>query len=114
MIEPIEAGHSVDWGEWDSPLAANWSVTTQGDESMATVSSGKFFANVIPSQLADMQGMANYSSLAQSAFIGGGSAGQIIEVVAGMGVNFDTGAITGGSLLVEVAGSQTWNLEFEG
>ena len=31
-----------------------------------------------------------------------------------MGVDFDTGAISDGKLMVEVGGSQVWNLDFEG
>jgi hypothetical protein len=114
IVEPSDVSHGVDWGEWDNPLADNWSVTTNGDANGVTVASGEFFVNVIPTELASMQGSANYTTSAASAFIGGGSAGQLTNVIAGMGVDFDTGAITGGSLLVEVAGSQTWDLEFEG
>jgi hypothetical protein len=113
-IEPIAAEPTIGWGEWDNPLASNWGVAIDGSETITTVSSGEFFAKVIPSQLAEMQGTASYSTSVESAFIGRGSAGQVTDVIAAMGVDFDTGAITGGSLLVEVAGSQTWDLEFAG
>jgi hypothetical protein len=112
--EPDARDHGVDWGQWDNPLASNWGVAIAGDESGARVSSGEFFADAIPTQLANMQGSASYASTDQSAFIGSGSAGQLTDVVASMGVDFDTGAITDGSLMVEVAGSQTWDIGFAG
>jgi hypothetical protein len=61
-----------------------------------------------------MQGSANYGSAAASSFIGSGNAGDLSQVVAGMGVDFDTGMISDGKLMVEVGGSQVWDLGFEG
>jgi hypothetical protein len=61
-----------------------------------------------------MQGFANFESTPASSFIGSGNAGDLSQVVAGMGVDFDTGTISDGSLIVEVGGSQVWNLGFAG
>jgi hypothetical protein len=106
--------HGVTWGAWDNPIAENWVVINQVDENLTTLSTQDFIADVNPTAVANMQGSANFESTAASSFIGSGNAGDLSQVVAGMGVDFDTGTISDGSLIVEVGGSQVWNLEFAG
>jgi len=71
-------------------------------------------ANVTPTPVANLQGSASYGSTLASSFIGSGSAGDVTRLVAGLDVDFNTGAISNGSLQVEVAGSQTWDIDFAG
>jgi hypothetical protein len=106
--------HGVTWGAWDNPISENWVVINPVDENLSTLSTQDYIANVNPTAVANMQGSANFESTPASSFIGSGNAGDLSQVVAGMGVDFDTGTISDGSLIVEVGGSQVWNLGFEG
>jgi hypothetical protein len=114
LPELTVATHSVTWGAWDNPIAENWVLINQVDENLTTLSTQDYIANVNPTAVANMQGSANFESTAASSFIGSGNAGDLSQVVAGMGVDFDTGTISDGSLIVEVGGSQVWNLGFAG
>ena len=60
-----------------------------------------------------MQGSHSYATGIASSFIGSGNAGEISSLTAGMDVNFDTGAISNGSLQVQVA-DQAWSVDFSG
>lgn len=54
------------------------------------------------------------ANLTGSGSYGSGSAGDISQVVAGLDVDFNTGVISNGSLQIEVAGSQAWEIDFAG
>jgi hypothetical protein len=64
--------------------------------------------------VANLVGSGSYGSTLASSFIGSGSAGDVTQVVAGLDVDFNTGTISNGSLQVEVAGSQAWDIDFAG
>ena len=114
LPEPSIESYEIDWGAWDNPLDENWVVVKPVDENLTTLSTSEYLANVNPTPIANMQGSAVYNTSTASSFIGGGSAGALSQLVAEMGVDFDTGVISNGNLMVEVAGSQVWDLEFEG
>ena len=67
-----------------------------------------------PTPVANLEGQAHYETTVASSFIGSGSAGELSQVVAGMSVDFDSGAISDGSLQVQVGGSQAWDIDFQG
>ncbi len=98
---------------WDSPLESNWVVVTPGDEGKVRILVGDYFAEVLPSNIADLSGSFAYGTTIASSFLGHGSDGAISALLADMQVNFDTGLITEGNLQVQ-AGNQTWAVNFEG
>ena len=106
--------HEVSWGSWNNPIEENWVVTNEVANGQVELQTANHIATLTPTPVANMQGTASYASSAASSFIGSGSAGDISQVVAGMSVDFDTGAISNGSLQVEVAGSQAWEIDFAG
>lgn len=85
--------------------AANGQIELQTRDYLATVN---------PTPVANLTGSASYGSTLASSFVGSGSAGDVTQVVADMDVDFDSGAISNGSLFVEVAGSQAWDVDFAG
>ena len=108
--------------DFDFAIATDVNLTPQGlilqplelRDTTTSVSTQGFIASVSPTPVANLQGSATYSSSAASEFIGSGSAGDVTNLVAGMDVDFDTGAISAGALQVQVADSQVWNLGFAG
>ena len=106
------SAHDISWGQWDNPVEENWVTVVQNDSSVQ-LQAGDFVADVIPTPVANMTGSARYETGIASGFIGNGSAGAVSQVVAGMNVDFDNGAITDGSLQVQ-AGDQAWQLGFGG
>ena len=67
-----------------------------------------------PTSVANLQGSGSSASTAASSFFGSGSAGDVTQVVAGIGVDFNTSMISNGCLQVAVAGSQAWDIDFAG
>ena len=63
--------------------------------------------------MAKLTGSHSYATTIISSFIGSGSAGDISDVIAGMQVDFDPGAISQGSLDILVD-DQSWAIEFYG
>ena len=94
-------------------IDANWGIVTRVNDALTIVSTSKYFAEVNPTPVANLKGIASYGSGLVSSFIGNGSAGEISSLLAAMDVNFDTGSITNGSLLVNVA-DQAWAIDFFG
>ena len=106
--------YNVTWGAWDNPVEQNWVVVEQNNPDLTTVGTQDYLAEVNPTPVANLQGSASYDTTVASSFIGSGNAGDVTQVVAGMDVDFNSGAITAGQLSVEVAGSQVWNVGFNG
>ncbi|MCH8176474.1 MAG: hypothetical protein IIC59_14965, partial [Proteobacteria bacterium] len=104
---------SINWGKWDRSIDANWGIVTRVNDALTIVSTSKYFAEVNPTPVANLKGIASYGSGLVSSFIGSGSAGEISSLLATMDVNFDTGSITNGSLQVNVA-DQAWAIDFVG
>ncbi len=104
---------SISWGKWDRSIDANWGIVTRVNDALTIVSTSKYFAEVNPTPVANLKGIASYGSGLVSSFIGSGSAGEINSLLATMDVNFDTGSITNGSLQVNVA-DQAWAIDFVG
>ena len=105
--------HNIDWGTWNNPIEDNWVVVNAVVDGVELQTSNHL-AMVTPTDIANLTGTGSYGSSAASAFIGSGSAGDVTQVVAGMNVDFNTGAISNGSLQVEVAGSKAWEIDFAG
>jgi hypothetical protein len=114
LPEPAVETSGVTWGAWDNPVEDNWVVVNQLNEDLATIATDDYQAELNPTPVANLQGSATYGTSAASSFIGSGSAGDVTQVVAGMDVDFNSGAISAGQLAVEVAGSQVWNVDFNG
>jgi len=105
--------HAIDWGTWNNPIEDNWVVVNSVADGVELQTSNHL-AIINPTPVANLTGTGSYGSTAASSFIGSGSAGDVTQVVAGMNVDFNTGAITDGSLQVAVGGSQTWEIDFAG
>jgi hypothetical protein len=106
--------YSIAWGKWDNPIDQNWVVVTPESNGQVEILTGEHLALVTPTPIANLTGTGNYGTSIASSFIGTGSAGDVTQVVAGMAVNFETGAIADGLLQVEVANSQAWQIDFLG
>ncbi|MCG8415874.1 MAG: hypothetical protein MI746_16790, partial [Pseudomonadales bacterium] len=106
--------HNISWGSWNNPIEDNWVVVTPEVNGQVELQTANHLAEVTPTPVANLQGTANYETTIASSFIGSGSAGDVTQVVAGMNVDFNTGAISDGSLQVQVAGSQAWDIAFDG
>lgn len=104
----------ITWGPWNNPAAVAAVRVESADNSSSTLSTGDYLATLNQAPLAAMQGSASYASGPASAYIGNGNAGAVTDLQAGMNVDFDTGAITGGRLEIEVAQQQTWSIDFVG
>ncbi|MCH8263994.1 MAG: hypothetical protein IIC10_01245, partial [Proteobacteria bacterium] len=104
---------SINWGKWDRSIDANWGIVTRVNDALTIVSTSKYFAEVNPTPVANLKGIASYGSGLVSSFIGSGSAGEISSLLATMDVDFDTGSITNGSLQLKVA-DQAWAVDFVG
>ena len=107
------ATYGVDWGKWGSSVDDNWVVVSNIDSELVQISTSDYFANVIPTEIAQMTGSHTYSTGIASSFLGSGSAGDVGSLSAAMHVNFDTGLISNGSLDVLVA-DQHWSVNFDG
>ncbi|MDD9958450.1 MAG: FecR domain-containing protein [Gammaproteobacteria bacterium] len=105
--------HNISWGAWDKPVDHNWVVVQEIEDELVRVSTSDYFADVNPTDIANMRGNHSYRTGLASSFIGGGSAGDVHTLLAGMDVNFDTGGISNGSLQVGVA-DQAWSVAFDG
>lgn len=84
-------------------------VTPQANSSVELETSNHL-ATVNPTPVTNLVGSASYNTTAASSFTGSGSAGQVTQVVAGLDVDFNSGAIYNSSLKVMVAGSQAWDI----
>jgi len=103
----------VSWGQWDQPLDNNWLAVEQIDGELVRISTNQFFAEVTPTPIANLVGNHGYRTGLASSFFGTGSGGAISDLAASMQVNFDTGAISEGSLQV-LSGDQSWAVSFDG
>ncbi|MFN3162018.1 MAG: hypothetical protein ACE37N_00620 [Pseudohongiellaceae bacterium] len=106
--------HNIGWGDWDNPIEDNWVVVSPQGDGTTQIQTDDYLASVNPTPVANLTGAATYGSTIASDFIGSGSAGDVTQVVAGMNVDFNTGMIADGSLQVEVAGAQAWEIDFAG
>ena len=88
-------------------------LVTRVDDELVLVATSDYLAQVNPTSIANLSGSHNYSTTVISSFIGSGSAGDISDVIAGMQVDFDSGAISQGSLDILV-NDQSWAIEFDG
>ncbi|MEX2505458.1 MAG: hypothetical protein WD406_00800 [Pseudohongiellaceae bacterium] len=115
LPEPTVDEHNVDWGRWNKPVEENWVVVNHVDDNLATISTENHIAHVDPTPVANLQGSANYGSSLASGFIGSGNAGDVTSVLAGLDVDFNSGAISNGNLFIEVGGGdQNWAVGFDG
>jgi hypothetical protein len=112
--EPTQEQLDVTWGAWDNPASGNWVVVEQADNSLVTLSTSDYLASINPTPVAALHGSAVYASGPASGFIGSGSAGEVTQVLAGLNVDFDSGAISEGRLRVTVGETQIWTLGFAG
>jgi hypothetical protein len=106
--------HNIGWGDWNNPIEDNWVVVTPESNGKVQIQTDDYLASVNPTPVANLTGAATYGSTLASDYIGSGSAGDVTQLVAGMDVDFNTGTIANGSLQVEVAGSQAWEIDFAG
>lgn len=106
------ATYSISWGPWNNPVASNW-VSVSRNEVVAIVSTSEYMATVNPSELAGMQGQYRYGSTPESNFVGQGNLGAVTDLVAGFEVDFSTGTISNGNLLLRM-GNQDWAVDFNG
>ncbi len=112
--EPTQQQLDVTWGAWDNPASGNWVVVEQANDSLVTLSTSDYLASINPTPVAALHGSAVYASGPASGFIGSGSAGEVTQVLAGLTVDFDSGAISDGRLQVTVGETQIWSLGFAG
>ncbi|MEX2469028.1 MAG: hypothetical protein WD396_04665, partial [Pseudohongiellaceae bacterium] len=114
LPQPTTETHDITWGQWDNPVADNFVLVQEAGNGAMEVATDNYLATVNPTPVANLQGSASYGTTLASSFIGSGSAGDVTQVVAGMDVDFNSGAISNGLLQVEVAGSQAWAVDFAG
>jgi hypothetical protein len=105
--------YDVAWGSWAAPVEDNWLVVQEAENGLIRIDTGDYFAEVNPTNIANMQGAYEYRTGIASSFIGSGSAGDISSLAASMAVDFDTGIISAGELNVQVA-EQVWAISFDG
>ena len=110
---PVTEYYNIDWGAWNNPVDQNH-ITVENSNGSTTISSDDYQAVLTPTPVANLQGTAAYSTHANSGFIGNGSAGSVTDLSAEMSVDFNTGAISGGKLKVEVGSNDVWSLDFNG
>ena len=96
----------IDWGTWNNPVEDNWVIVNSSKNGAVELQTSNHVATHNPTSVANLQGSGSSAYTAASSFIGSGSAGDVTQVVAGIGVDFNTGMISNGSLQVAVAGSQ--------
>ncbi len=106
--------YAVDWGQWNNPVEDNWVVVNPAENGQVELQTSNHLAMIDPTPVANLTGTGSYGTTIASDFVGSGSAGDVTQVVAGMDVDFNTGVISNGSLQVEVAGSQAWEIDFAG
>ncbi|MFN3237958.1 MAG: hypothetical protein ACE37D_12975, partial [Pseudomonadales bacterium] len=106
--------HDIGWGAWDNPIDQNWVTVEAQANGTTTLATDDYLATVNPTPVANLQGTASYASSPASSFVGSGSGGVVTDLVAAMDVDFNSGAISNGSLQVEVAGSELWSVGFDG
>jgi hypothetical protein len=111
--EPSIKTHNVDWGMWGDPLANNWVVVEPSTQGKVRLVAGGYFADVLPSDIAELSGSFAYGTTIASAFLGQGSHGAIDGLIASMQVDFDTGLISQGNLQIQT-GNHNWDVNFEG
>ncbi|MEQ8953756.1 MAG: hypothetical protein RL120_06440, partial [Gammaproteobacteria bacterium] len=106
--------YEISWGQWDNPVEDNWVVVNPAENGAVELQTSNHLALVDPTPVANLTGSGSYATTIASDFVGSGSAGDVTQVVAGMDVDFNTGLISNGSLQVQVAGSQAWEIDFAG
>ena len=103
----------IAWGKWDNPVAENWVLVNRSDGDLTRISTSQHMADLTATPVANLQGTHSYASSDVSSFIGSGSAGSITNLEAGFEVDFETGAITNGNLMLLVS-DQSWAIDFDG
>ncbi len=83
------------------------------ESGKARVLVGDYYAEVLPSDIADLKGSFAYGTTIASAFLGHGSNGAIDALIANMQVDFDNGLIQDGSLSIQ-SGDHNWAVSFHG
>jgi hypothetical protein len=114
MPEPTIESNNINWRSWDNPIEENWVVVKAGADALTELQTSNHLAVIDATPVANLTGSGSYGSSAASSFIGSGSAGAVTQVVAGLDVDFNTGAISNGNLQIAVAGSQAWDIDFAG
>lgn len=100
----------IAWGQWTNPVAGNVVSVTLVDNQLIKLTTSHHFVELIPTPIANLSGSHSYTT---ESFIGEGSAGNILNLSAGLDVNFDTGIIDNGNLQIQVA-DQQWFVDFNG
>ena len=103
----------ADWGYWDSE---NMSVIHNQMNSSLNTDDSILWANVQPASLASLEGTWSYygyDAIGQGNLIEGGN-GKITDFSMNFTVDFDTGEISNGNFMAELAESDTWAMIFEG
>ncbi|RRQ22675.1 FecR family protein [Thiohalobacter thiocyanaticus] len=113
----VDSNHTVYWGVWNGNPDPVIIQTDATDPSVTRTSNRPFFwATLLPTDpgvLDARTGIVTYNNLI--AVQGGGSGGQITaaDVTFTLDVNFDTGALTNGSLQIG-NGSEFWQIDLSG
>ncbi len=105
---------AIDWGAWDNPIAENWVAVNQTSANITRLSTDDYFAELTPTPIANLQGTSSYGSTIASSYIGSGNAGKLTDFLAAMDIDFDSGMISNGALMIDVGGNQVWSLGFAG
>ena len=105
---------NLSWGTWNNPIEDNWVIVRDAPASKIEIETSNHLALVDPTPVANLIGTRVYDSTIANIFIGGGSAGSVTDLSARFDVDFGTGDIAAGTLNVEVAGSQVWDVAFSG
>jgi len=114
LFEQVEDKEiALDWGSWDRPVLENW------HEDMAEPASAHLEGKTKPSDmmlwiLNNMGGAYAYESAGGFGRGFGGSSGELSDVQANFNIDFDTGDISNGQLLVTDANLQNWAVAFDG
>jgi len=100
-----ESAEAVQWGAWNEPVPEYLA-------SKMTISAGDYSVDLTPTEMGNLTGSYNYSSVVD--YQGHGSAGPLTNVQASFDVDFNSGEISDGLQSVDVADRQNWLLGFDG